>query len=263
MILANVRRIKILELPLWVFIHVILVLFSAPFSLSNAQESRGISLLEFKYGFHIPAADMADRFGTNSDLGISFLRASRNTRIFAGAEGMFLFGSEVKEDVLSNLRTFDGSIIGLGGAPADVSLRERGFYIGLMAGKIFPTGKENKSLTGIRTQFGVGFMQHKIRVQDNSRSVVALEKEYLPGYDRLSNGPAFHLAAGFHYQSIKSNFQFHIMGDLYGARTKSRRDFDIPTGGLLSDKRTDILAGITIAYVVSISRGNTADEIYY
>lgn len=206
---------------------------------------------------------MADRFGTNSDLGISFLRVSNTTRLFAGAEGMFFFGSEVKEDVLTNLRTFDGSIIGLGGGPADVGLRERGFYLGLMAGKIFPTGKEGKSLTGIRTQAGIGFMQHKIRVQDNSRSVVALEKEYLPGYDRLSNGPAIHLAAGYHYQSIKSNFQFHVMGDLYAARTRSRRDFDIPTGGYLAAKRTDILAGITIAYVVSISRGNTADEIYY
>ena len=50
---------------------------------------------------------------------------------------------------------------------------------------------------------------------------------------------------------------------LYGGNTASRRDFDSLTGGYLDMKRIDILAGITLAYIVTISRTTKADNIYY
>ena len=71
------------------------------------------------------------------------------------------------------------------------------------------------------------------------------------------------MAVGYQYDNPKNNFHFHLMGDLIGARTESRRDFDNATGGYLSDKRTDILAGLRIAYIVAISKSTTSDHIYY
>jgi hypothetical protein len=118
-------------------------------------------------------------------------------------------------------------------------------------------------LTGIRAQIGGGFLQHKIRVQDNGGNVVALEKKYLQGYDRLSNGPAVHLGLGYQYQSPTNNFHFHIMADLYGAQTESRRDLDYPTGQYLSGKRTELLGGFSLAYIVMISRASKPENIYY
>jgi hypothetical protein len=106
-------------------------------------------------------------------------------------------------------------------------------------------------------------LQHKIRVQDNAKTIPSLTTDYLQGYDRLSNGPAVHLGLGYHYQSPTNNFHFHIMGDLYAAQTQSRRDLDYPTGQYLDQKKTDFLGGISIAYVVSISRAARPDNIYY
>jgi hypothetical protein len=228
-----------------------------------SQVSKNVKLLEFKYGFQAPMADLKKRFGGSNDLGISLQFASLAHTTFIGAEGIFYFGSTVKEDVLANLRTFDGNIIGIDGQIGDVGLKERGFYTGLDAGKIFKTTKIENNLTGFRVQVGAGLLQHKIRIQDNANNIPSLDKKYIKGYDRLTNGPAVHLSIGYQYENPNNNFHFNIMGDLYGGKTASRRDYDNLTGGYLDEKRTDILAGLTLSYIVSISRTDKADHIYY
>ncbi len=252
---------KILEIG---FKRLLTFILSVVFlSAGYSQASKNVKLLEFKYGFQAPMADLKTRFGGSNDLGISLQFASLTRTTFFGVEGMFFFGSKVKEDVLAHLRTFDGNILGLLGQAGDVSLRERGFYAGVDAGKIFKTTKVENNLTGIRAQIGAGLLQHKIRIQDNANNIPLLDNKYIKGYDRLTNGPALHLSLGYQYENPNNNFHFNIMGDLYGGRTASRRDYDNLTGGYLDQKRTDILAGITLSYIVSISRTDKADHIYY
>ena len=255
------RLTKILELRLKILaVCTLVVLF--PIAL-KAQDKGVISLLEFRYGFQFPLQDMKERFGANNSIGVGFEVVRLRNLFFAGADGMLLFGSNVKEDVVAGLRGYDGNIIGLNGSIGNVNLKERGFYIGLNAGKIIPTGKHENNVTGVRLQVGGGLLQHKIRVQDNSGSVVALERDKVKGFDRLSNGPAVHIGLGFQYQNPKNNFHFLVMSDLYGALTRSRRDFDFLEGRYLDERRTDILLGIHLAYIVSISRSKNADQIYY
>ena len=230
---------------------------------SYSQTVKSVNLLEFKYGIHFPSGDLGDRFGTNNDIGISIQRVSLEKKVFFGLEGIYIFGNTVKEDVLAQLRSYDGAVITLDGDAGDINLKERGYYVGLNAGKIFSTSSHKSKLTGIRAQIGAGFLQHKIRVQDNGENVVALEKKYLQGYDRLTNGPAMHLGLGYQYQSPTNNFHFHIMADLYGARTESRRNLDYLTGQYLSGKRTELLGGFSLAYIVTISRVDKPEHIYY
>ncbi len=253
--------VKILEFRLRAMATSVLI-FTAIAS-TCAQGKNSITWLEFRYGYHIPLSDLADRFGGSTDLGLGIEAARLKGNVFLGADGSFFFGNKVKEDVLAGLRSFDGTIIGKDGRPGDVNLKERGWYIGLNAGKIFPTSANENNLTGIRGQIGAGLLQHKVRVQDNSESIFALKKENLKGYDRLTNGAAIHLAVGFQYHSPKNNLHFSLMGDMYAARTQSRRDFDYPTSGYLSGKRMDLLAGMTLAYIVTISRNSKPDHIYY
>jgi hypothetical protein len=255
------RTVKILELRFWAGLVLLgSLLFAGKVS---AQKGGAVNIIEFRYGYTLPLEDMKLRFGSNNTLGFSAESVRISNKIFFGFDGLFLFGNTVKEDVLSHLRSFNGSIIDINGGPGDINLKERGFYLGINAGKIFSTSIHKNKLTGIRTQIGIGYLQHKVRVQDNGRSVVALEKEYLPGYDRLTGGPALHFGLGYHYQHPKQNFHFSVMADLYGARTQSRRDIDYATGGPLTGKRTDILGGFSIAYVVIISRERKAENIYY
>jgi hypothetical protein len=255
------RSIKILEIR---FLGRLALLGMLLWSVeSYSQKGKAVNLLEFKYGIHFPSGDLKDRFGTNNDFGISLQRVSVEKKIFFGVEGIYIFGNTVKEDVLVQLRSYDGAVISLDGDAGDINLKERGYYIGLNAGKIFSTSSHKNKLTGIRAQIGGGFLQHKIRVQDNGENVVALEQRYLQGYDRLSNGPAVHLGLGYQYQSPTNNFHFHIMADLYGAQTESRRDLDYATGQYLSGKRTEILGGFSLAYIVTISRASKPENIYY
>ncbi len=233
------------------------------FNLLTGQEVKSLRTFDFRYGFQIPAADMRDRFGNNNALGLGIDFASFKSRWYYGIEGIYVFGNRVKEDVLAPLRSYDGNIIGIDGKIADVNLKERGYYAGLQTGYIFKTTGNKNELTGIRTLIGVGLMQHKIRVQDNYNSVVPLEKKYLQGYDRLSNGPALHLGIGYQYDSPVNNVQFRIMGEVFTGKTKSRRDLDYPTGQYLDHERTDILYGLHIAYIVTISRTSSEEYIYY
>ena len=255
------RGAKILEIRFWGQATLLLLML---LSINvQSQEVNSVRVLEFKYGFHMPSGDMSDRFGAVSDFGFALENMNLKTKMIFGIDGIFFFGNNVREDVLASLRAYDGSIIGVDGRAGDVNLKERGFYLGLNAGKIFSTSEHKNKFTGIRALVGAGLLQHKIRIQDNGESIVALEKKYLKGYDRLTNGPAIHLGLGYQYQSPTNNFHFHIMGDLYGAKTQSRRDIDFPTGEYLSAKRTDIFAGLSIAYIVTISRVYKSEYIYY
>ncbi|HEX5111771.1 MAG TPA: hypothetical protein VFV79_02920 [Saprospiraceae bacterium] len=252
--------VKILENTFRNFLPAILLLLSLPIS---GQSQKKAMLLDFSYGFNFPLGDMQDRFGESNVLGAGLESISYESKVSIGIDGGYFFGNTVKEDVLLQLRSGDGNIIGINGLPGDVSLKERGYFMGAHAGKIFSTTDQKSSLTGIRTQLGIGFIQHKIRIQDNQNNIVPLNKEYLQGYDRLTNGAALRLAAGYQYDSPLNNFHFKIMGDVTAARTQSRRDLDYATGTYLGEKRTDILLGVSVSYVVMISRAQTSENIYY
>ena len=254
------RAAKILENTLKTLVVVVLLGISTD---CFAQEPQSALLLDFKYGFQAPSGDMKDRFGGNNVLGLGVETISHKSHQFVGIEGSFFFGNNVKEDVLQQLRSYDGNILAIDGTVGDVNLKQRGFYTGLYAGKIFSTNGNKASFTGIRLQLGAGLFQHKIRVQDNLNNVVALEKKYLQGYDRLTNGIGGHLVVGYQYDSPYNNFHFKIMGDLMGGPTKSRRDYDYATDTYLEKSRFDLLAGINVSYVVMISRTRTEEHIYY
>jgi len=230
---------------------------------ASAQEPTGYRLLRFQYGVQAPAGDLAERFGTSNSLGGGIERVSIESGWLAGIQGAYFFGNNVKEDVLAGLRAFDGTVIGLDGFPADVTTKERGYYLGVFSGKIFHFKQAAHPLTGIRTEAGVSFLQHKVRIEDNYNSVPALDNVHLPGYDRLTNGVGFTVAAGYQYHHPVNNVHFQLMAEVTGAPTRSRRDFDYASGERLAGKRFDLLAGIRLAWVVTISRKRSAETIIY
>jgi hypothetical protein len=258
--MISIVRAKIQEIRVGVGALLLLAAAVAPV---RAQTVNNVMFLDFNYGVEFPAADFAERFGNSNSIGIGLERASIKQKVFAGIDGRYFFGNTVKEDVLTNLRSGDGNIIGIDQQLGDVHLKQRGFYVGGHIGKIFSTGKHDFTLTGIRTQVGLGLLQHKIRVQDNFKTIAALNKKYLPGYDRLTNGAALQIGLGYQYDHPVNNWHIRIMGDMIAAKTKSRRDFDYATGGPMDDNRTDIMFGLNLSYIVTISRSNKEEFIYY
>ena len=226
----------------------------------RSNEGRVI-LIQFTYSTHIPAADLADRYGTHYSAGGKLEYLTGKDYIF-GLQSHFIFGAKVKEDVLSALYNDDGLIFGDNGNVADLQLRQRGLYIGGHLGKIFRLDKENRS--GIRATVGAGFYQHKIRIQDDPLVFIPfLNDQYKKGYDRLTNGLGATQFIGYQHLGRKRRLNFIIGMELTEGFTKSRRSFDFDTRSRDTASRFDMSIGFQIGWTLPLYVGENADGIEY
>lgn len=228
----------------------------------DARNTGSALLLRFSYAFQMPGGDLAQRFGNNFNLGLGMDYLTSDRSYLLGAEFEFLFGNQVKTDVLSALRTAEGFIIGNDRNIADVQLRERGLYAGAVLGKIIPLSTVNPR-SGLRVALGAGWLQHNIRIQgDPQRSVPQIEGPYKKGYDRLSNG--FALRQFVAYQLLDSNGRINFYAGLEFTQgfTRNRRPFDFDTRSHEDVARVDFLFGVRIGWVLPFYLDN-ADELSY
>ncbi len=226
------------------------------------RSNEGTMLLtQFHYGTYLPGGDFKDRFGLTLGFGGGLELLTEKSFLF-GLQGSLLFGQDVKEDVLASLRGSDGLIFNDDIFPADVRLRERGIRLDAVLGKVFRVAKSHRS--GWRTTLGVGFFQHKIRVQDDPLGKVSqLHGDYKKGYDRLTNG--FSLTEFIGYQNLSENrlLNFTVGLEFTQAWTQSRRSFDFDTRQTDSRKRLDLLWGIRLGWTLPFYIGENPDEIQY
>lgn len=236
------------------------------FAQSKSKNTYSALLLNASYGFQTPSADLATRFGSNFSIGggIDYLTERKNWLI--GIKGSNIFGKNVKEDVLASLRDRDGFIIGNSDAGAGsyalVVLRERGFHIGGHVGKLFTLSKKNPR-SGIRATLGVGLLQHKIRIQDESGVAQAIANEYIKGYDQLSNGLALEQFIGYQHLSIDRGFNFFAGFEFIEGFTQSRRNFNFVTQSRDTAKRIDVLIGFRVGWTISFYIGEKGEDLIY
>ncbi|MBC7774606.1 MAG: hypothetical protein H7246_04145 [Phycisphaerae bacterium] len=220
-------------------------------------KSKGV-LAHFALGGHLPAGDLADRFGVNGSLGAGTEFITPKNWAF-GLEGAFLFGSKVKEDPLSILRTPAGDIIGNDRNIAVTRVQERGMYLGATIGKLLTFSDKR---AGLRLTLGGGWAQHSIRVLDDSRSVAQIKGEYKKGYDRLCGGPALQQFVGWQHLGYGRDVSWMLGFEFNQAFTETRRDWDFSEMRKLEGKRLDLRFGVRLAWTLPFYTGN-AEEIYY
>ena len=218
--------------------------------------------VSFEYGGQIPLADMADRFGANFNLGSQFEILHTRSLWLAGIKGYYMFGGHVKEDVISNLRTPEGEIIGNDGGPAILLLRERGLFLGPYIGKLVNLDP-GVPHAGLKFQIGAGILQHQVRIQDDTRTVEQLAGDYRKGYDKLSNGLAGYLFAGYQHLDPQKRVNFLAGFDITWAATESRRDYDFNLMRRDTEQRSDILVGFRIGWILPVTTGVAPETIYY
>lgn len=227
----------------------------------GSGNSGKVILLNFGYGPQVPIGELSDRFGNNfaAEVSADFMTASNWT---FGVQGQFLFGSEVKEDVLAGLRTETGDIIGNDREPADIQLRQRGSYYGVRAGRLIGLS-QNNDRTGIRINLGAGLLQHRIRIQDDPfRTVPQLTGEYAKGYDRLTNGLALHQFVGYQTIGKTNGVNLTIGFEFFQGFTQNRRSFNFDTRVADTEQRLDLLAGLRFSFSLPFYQGNS-EEIFY
>lgn len=231
---------------------------------TNTAENKGAALLfNFSYAFHLPGGDLQERFGPNFSPGLEVAYLTDKKNWILSLQSSFQFGSEVKTDVLANLRTAEGFIIANDRAVADIQLRERGFYLGLGIGKLIGLAAGNYR-SGIRIDLGAGLLQHQIRIQEDPvRTVAPLTGDYRKGYDRLSNGPALRQFIGYQYLSKDKRANFFVGIELIEGFTQSRRGYDFLLRQADLSSRLDLLYGLRLGLTLPFYIGQSPDEIYY
>ncbi len=235
--------------------------FPANAQVSIRDSSISMVLIVPSYGYQIPAGDMADRYGNNSNLGISFI-IKNHKKWYISAEGNFIFGENIKEpNLYSNLTTENGTIIGSDGLYADIRTFERGYYISASYGRLFPVKKPNPNC-GFFIQAGAGFIQHKISIEDKKNAVPALQDDYLKGYDRLTNGLMFKQMAGYWYTGNTRLVNFFLALELVEGFTQNRRDYNFSDlAEEDKDNRLDILFGARIGWMIPLYK-EAPDKFY-
>jgi hypothetical protein len=221
---------------------------------------KNVPMITVNFSGQKPYGDLADRFGENLSIGGSFLFKHRKTWI-VGAEGAYFFGKNVREDVIAQMKTSESFVIDNEGFPADLRVTERGFNAYVIIGKVFPKLGTNPN-SGLVTNFGFGYLQHKIKLYDAGQKVAAVKGDLAKGYDRLSGGFAMQQFIGYMYLSnnrlvnVIAGFEFHE------AFTKSYRGFNYDTGLTDTKQRTDLLIGIRLSWILPLYR-RVQDFYYY
>lgn len=201
--------------------------------------------------FDLPAADMERRFGHSFRLGPSLLYKTESNWMF-GAKADFIFGNRVKEDsLMHNIRDRDGYFINSDGERIGLGIYERGYLIGLQAGKIFPINKSNPD-NGWLIMTGAGFIQHKISFFDQGKTIPQIRDDYKKGYDRLSNGWYLEQFAGYNMFDKRGLLNFHIGLNLTAGFTQGRRDFLYDVMRKDDETRIDLLFGVRGGWYIPI-----------
>ena len=233
----------------------------------GTKEPRHGFMLNGNAAVDIPAADMAKRFGTSYRLGPALLYKTRKNWLF-GAKFDFILGNNIKEDSLMiNIRDkYSGNhnlyeFINNDGQRIGVPVYERGYAVGLQAGKIIRV-KKNRPDDGVTLLTTAGFIQHRIDIYDKDKSVEQLRGNYMKGYDRLANGAFVEQYAGYSYFSNSRLLNFTLGLDFLVGFTQGRRDYLYDVMRPDNAKRLDILFGLRGGWFIPMFKRKSEDLIF-
>jgi hypothetical protein len=242
----------------------ILLIISSAFISSGQTKITQKETIPFFYaqgGFHIPAQDLAIRFGTNASIGGGYLLKLKSGWLI-GMDFQHIFGGTVKEDsILNLLQSESGEILNEWGEYATVMLTQSGFYAGGKIGKVIQISPKHPN-SGLLITAGAGLLQHKIRIDNQANNAPQILDDYKKGYDRLSNGLAVQTMIGYMHVGSSQFTNFFVGVEFTHAWTQNRRSINFDTKTQDTTPRIDQLWGIRAGWMIPIYR-NVSSDYYY
>lgn len=227
---------------------------------TSLEQSKGALLLAVNAATYLPEGDLKDRFGPSSSIGGGLNNKTKSNWTF-GIQANFQFGKKINEDsLLQNLANNLGSVTDQNGQPSELKFAQRGYNLFGHIGKIIPLHAKNKN-AGLWIQGGLGFLQHKIRIDDIKGNTNQLAGDYKSGYDRLTNGLAASQYLGYIFLDKNRMINFHIGFEIIEGFTKNRRKFQFDTMKAELGNRLDIYWGIKLGWFLPFYRFEK-DEYY-
>mgnify|MGYP000887149557 CR=1 FL=1 len=211
-------------------------------------------------GANLPMGDLKDRYGSNLSFSIGSHYILPSNWLFNG-EFIYYYSDNVKEDVLAPFRTQSGILLGDDDQTADIFLRQRGMYLGLGVGKLFPFSKQSRS--GIKVLINGGILQHNIKFMDQRNAFPMVRAGRHTGYDRLTRGFALKETITYKHMSSDRRVNFDIGFDFIQGFTSEVRAFNFDTGLPTIQSRLDLMAGIRFSWYLAFYKSGTGETIYY
>jgi hypothetical protein len=209
----------------------------------------------------IPGGDMAKRFGLSYRVGPSVMYKTAKNWFF-GVKGDFILGNQVHQDsLMANIKDHTGHLMTDDGSRVNPGLSERGYMIGISAGKLFNTSKKNAD-NGIMVLATAGFIQHKIRIISNGNSIPEIRGDYVKGYDRLTNGMFVEGYAGYAFFGRDGLLNFNLGIDIAAGFTQGRRDYLFDVMRPDNQSRVDILFGLRGTWYIPMFK-HKSDEYMF
>ncbi len=228
----------------------------------NVQDSIvSTFIIPFTYAYQLPFGDIKDEFEWNSTVGTGVIYKNASNWMWS-LHGDYIFGKEIKNarEIMSDISTSQGGIIGTEGTFITLKPMQRGFDVMLKCGKLIPAFNINVN-SGIFVNVGVGYLMHKIRWYVQDKDAPQLDKEYRKGYDRLTEGFAISQEVGLLVMSNKRMWNYRVALEGVEAFTKNKR-YNFDTMSRDNKNRLDIYLGVKFTWMVPLF-GRAPREIYY
>ena len=120
----------------------------------------------------------------------------------------------------------------------------------------------NRSKSGIVPTLGVGYVYHKIFIENILGETPQLNEDLKKGYDRLSGGFSLKQSLTFMYLSDNNMKNFNIGLELIECWTKDLRVNNY-TNNIIPKNRFDLFIGITFQWIVPLKKRTTNNFYYY
>lgn len=232
--------------------------------ISQIDSAMALPIVGINIGGQFPAFDMAKRYGANLLAGGLFMYKTKHNWLI-GIESNYLYGNNVKEDVLSQLKVDVGNgqlaVIDNQGFPADIRITERGLTGNIFVGRVFKFLSTNPN-SGLMINIGIGYLQHKINLYDAQQNNASIKGSLAYGYDRLSNGISFSQLVGYLFLSENRLLNFYFGLEATQAFTKSVRKLNYDTGLPDTKQRLDGLFGIKFGWILPLYK-KKPNAFYY
>ena len=240
------------------------LLFAQMFGQVNAADSAVRTLIpNFTYSYQIPGGDIANTFGNNSTIGGGLFYKTMKNVIFS-LDGNYIFGSDVKNEaeILSMVLNAQGYIIDGNGTYAAYTTWERGMTINFRIGKIFNVLSPNPN-SGLMLMGGLGYLQHRLIIDNQHRTAPQISNDYAKGYDRLTSGLSVNEFIGYFYMGNSKALNFYGGFEFVQGFTKSRRDYVFDLIKKDTDNKLDLFFGIRIGWMIPAYKRAATQYYYY
>lgn len=228
---------------------------------NEATSAENIPFIRFQYSYAAAGGDLESRFGNINSVGGAFGYKTKTNWEFE-VEGNYLFSRDVRaEGLLNDIINDAGDVIDSDGELVKLVYEQRGLSFYLSAGKVFKLLSANKN-SGIFIQGGLGYLQHRIKIDYRDGTVFQLSDEMVKGYDRLHSGIAFRQFIGYQYFGKSNLVNFYAGFEFNQALTYNRREYNYDTRSYDKEQKFDLMSGFKVGWVIPF-RSRESEEFYY